>query len=104
MVSESVGKSLLVADRIRGIPAQKEYNAEAAGVPRNEMQEGSVALRHTVDGQTIIVIDDLYETGSTMAEVARACRARGAASVLGLAFVKNAKATYGMNLSEWPWS
>ena len=103
-VSKSAGKRLLAADRIRSIPAQKEYDAEAGGVSRSDLQNGSVALRHNVEGRTIIVLDDLYETGSTMVEVARACRASGAASVLGLAFVKNAKYTYGMDLSEWPWS
>ena len=102
-VSKSTGKMLLVAERIRSIPAQKEYDEEAAGVSRAALQNGSVALRDNVDGRTIIVLDDLYETGSTMVEVARACRASGAASVLGLAFVKNAKSTHGMDLSEWPW-
>ena len=103
-VSKSAGKRLLDADRIRSIPAQKEYDAEAAGVSRADLQRGSVALPRDVEGRAVIVLDDLYETGSTMVEVARACRAGGAASVLGLAFVKNAKYTYGMDLSEWPWS
>lgn len=102
-VSKSTGKRLLVADRVRSIPAQKEYDAQAAGVSRAELQNESVVLMDDAEGLTIIVLDDLYESGSTMAEVARACRAGGAASVLGLAFVKNAKNTYGMDLSEWPW-
>jgi len=38
-----------------------------------------------VDGRTVIIVDDLISTGTTMARVAAACRARGARRVYAVA-------------------
>jgi predicted amidophosphoribosyltransferase len=42
-----------------------------------------------LDGQTVLILDDFYHTGWTMAGVANAARRAGARTVLGLAAVRN---------------
>jgi predicted amidophosphoribosyltransferase len=42
-------------------------------------------------GQTVIVLDDLYQSGATINEMGRTVRARGAKLVLGLAVTKTQK-------------
>lgn len=42
-------------------------------------------------GQTVLVVDDIYHTGSTMAGVANAARQAGATTVLGLAMARDTR-------------
>ena len=95
-------KRLVAPRRLRLIPPQKGYNEAESGVSREELQEGTVQVDEALSG-TVVVIDDLYESGGTLMEVARACRKAGANSVLGLTITKNAKQTQGMDIASWPW-
>jgi ribose-phosphate pyrophosphokinase len=65
-LSEPVGKALI--DKTRSM-----------GKVTGEMYAGDV------EGRTAIVLDDMISTGGTMARAAAACRAHGAAEVLGVA-------------------
>lgn len=51
--------------------------------------------------KSVIVLDDLYQSGETLRELARACRAAGAKNVLSLAASKTAKFCNGLSPSEW---
>ena len=101
-VSRSLDRKLVVPRRVTSIPAQKDYDEEANGISRQELQRETTVIDERLRGE-VIVIDDLYESGGTVAEVARACRSAGADGVLGLVITKTAKYTQGMRLEEWPW-
>ncbi|MCP2256793.1 Phosphoribosyl transferase domain-containing protein [Streptoalloteichus tenebrarius] len=45
-----------------------------------------------LDNQTVLVVDDIYHTGFTMAGVAKAARTAGAKTVLGLVAARNIRA------------
>lgn len=83
---------------IRRVPVPARKNSEEIADQRNTVQ-----VSQDLNGQRIIIIDDLYESGTTIQEVARAARSAGASDVLGLTITKNAKYTQGMDLVEWPW-
>jgi predicted amidophosphoribosyltransferase len=46
-------------------------------------------VNENLQGRTVLVLDDVYHTGYTMAGVANAARQAGAATVLGLAAARN---------------
>ena len=51
---------------------------------RAALKDGFV-VRENLQDETVLVVDDLYHTGSTMGGVAKAARHAGASTVLGLA-------------------
>ena len=53
------------------------------------------AFTGTVEGRTVVVVDDMISTGGTMAQAIRACRKRGAKTVW-------AAVTHGLFLNEAP--
>ncbi len=101
-VCEVLDNQLVIPRRLKLIPAQKGYDEIASGISREELQEGTVEVDEILSG-AVVVIDDLYGSGGTLTEVARACRSSSAASVLGLAITKIAKQTKGMDIALWPW-
>ena len=102
-VAKHFGKPLISPVRRSKIPAQKNYEEAETGKSRAEVQHDTIQINQDVKGEKVIIIDDLYESGATMEEVARATRTVGADEVLGLAITKNAKFTQGMDLRSWPW-
>lgn len=77
--------------RTRPVAAQKAITdkAEKARNQQDSMDCDAVA------GRSVIVLDDLYMDGDTLAEAVRAARARGAKQVLALCAVKTATGTQG---------
>lgn len=70
---------------------QKEIIDEdrKSGVERRfANQSGSMRVDDDITGLAVVALDDLYGSGGTMAEAARALREAGAAEVLGLAVTK----------------
>lgn len=51
--------------------------------------QGAIEITGDVDGKSIILIDDLYQSGSTMWTIAKLLKRKGARMVLGLACVKS---------------
>jgi hypoxanthine-guanine phosphoribosyltransferase len=49
---------------------------------------GSFLVSEPLRGSRVLVVDDVFRSGRSMAEVARACRAAGATSVSGLCVVR----------------
>ena len=49
---------------------------------------GTFAVLHRLDGQTILLVDDVFTTGATMGEAARALKVCGAVRVFGLTFAR----------------
>ena len=103
IVAKHFRKPLISPIRQTAIPPQKNYGEADSDKSRAEVQHGTIRINQDVRGANIVVVDDLYESGSTMEEVARVMRAEGADEVLGLAITKNAKFTQGMDLRSWPW-
>ncbi len=102
-LARALGKRLVSPKRVRAVPQLKEYDEGEAGVPRAEIQSNSIQVGEDLNGLNVIIIDDLYRSGSTLEEVARACRAAKASTVFGITLTKNAKDTRGMDLGDWPW-
>ncbi len=69
-------KEIIDEDRERGVGR------------RFDNQRGTMRVDDDVTGLTVVVLDDLYGSGGSMAEAARALREAGAAEVLGLAVTK----------------
>jgi hypothetical protein len=54
--------------------------------------DGSFRVAEPLRGARVLVVDDVFRSGRSMAEVARACRAAGAAAVCGLCVVRTMRA------------
>lgn len=78
--------------RTRPVAAQKAITDKAEKA-RN--QQNSMDCDAAVAGRSVIVLDDLYMDGDTLAEAVPAARARGARQVLALCAVKTATGTQG---------
>lgn len=84
LLAEELGKALK-------IPVQKDLlwcrrmTAAQKTLDRKERQQnlrGSFALKHPVPGiRRVLIVDDIYTTGSTMDEIARVLKAAGVAEV-----------------------
>lgn len=53
--------------------------------------EGAYELTERVDGETIMVVDDLLQSGTTLAHIANLLRENGAATVIGFTATKTLK-------------
>ncbi len=62
--------------------------AMAAYEDRRRNIEGAFECRDDLDGQRVLLIDDVVTTGSTMSACAEALKAAGARSVWGLALAR----------------
>lgn len=76
------------AQKTRTTRQQKEVHTFQEKV---ENVDGAFDVSEDVRGQSVIVLDDLYQSGATINEVGRTVRARGAKLVLGLAVTKTQK-------------
>lgn len=81
----------VVIERVRTRIAQKEISDEVrrVGIQRRMAnQRNSMKVDGALTGASVIVVDDLYGSGASMAEAARALRDAGATTVLGLCATK----------------
>lgn len=93
-VADSIGALVVDLARTREVASQKEM-ADAG--QRKTNQAGSMKCDSSLNGQPVLVLDDLYMEGETMSEAVRALRAAGASAVYGLCSVKTPKGTQGLN-------
>ena len=98
-LSATVNYVLGVCKKVHPISQQKslEQNPE---ILRNNVT-GKFKLDTHIRGNSVIILDDIYQSGETLHEVARACRAAGAKTVLSLTATKTAKFCNGLAPSEW---
>lgn len=63
--------------RIKDTPTQTGLTA----AERRKNLRGAFQMKHSLEGQHIVIIDDVMTTGQTMLEVAKAARASGAKTI-----------------------
>ncbi len=90
---------LVTAQSTRSTEQQKsvDFDLEA----RYNNIAGKFSIPTSLDGRTVIALDDIYSSGATMTELVRAARAAGAKTVLGLTATKTARHTRGLTPSDW---
>ncbi len=76
-----VGLNLTKAEhpKLRTLPMQQKVSALA----------GAFSLEDAVDGKSVLIVDDLYQSGASAWSLARFLKSRGASRVYGLACVKS---------------
>lgn len=85
-VGQALGLPVWRALRRTRATASQVYHHSAAARARN--MAGAFAACEPVAGLTLLLIDDVVTTGSTLAACARALQEAGAAQVLGLTFTR----------------
>jgi hypothetical protein len=73
------------------VTSRREFRRPAKDMSRVERAQlmDEYSIDEDLTGRTVLVVDDVYHTGSTMRGVARAARHAGASAVLGLAGARN---------------
>ena len=94
-LASSLNKTRVVIDRIKPVTSQKDVSDEAE---RYSRQERTMICQGNLAGRSVILVDDMYGSGGSVNEAARALRAAGAPEVLGLAATKTLKYTRGVSL------
>lgn len=94
-LASALPKQRVILQRAQDVGSQKEVSEETERYLR---QEGTMLSRDALDGQSVVVIDDMYGSGGSMQEAARVLRQAGAGEVLGLAATKTLKYTRGVSL------
>ena len=98
-LSSHLGVRVVRAKSVRATGQQKSVGFELDARYNNVAGKYSVPIN--LDGETVIVLDDIYSSGATMRDLVRAARAAGAQTVLSLAATKTAKYTKGLTPSDW---
>ena len=101
--SRGYNQAALLADelgKLAGIPVAEDVLKRVVDSPpqvqrasradRMSIAEGTFSAAKSVDGESVLLIDDVVTTGSTMAACANALRAASADSVWGLALAREA--------------
>ena len=105
-LAASLGKRIAGAERVAATMPQKDREALDSEATALNQQRNSIVVKSQLRGSSWILLDDLYESGGTLVELARACREAAASEVLGLTVTKTAKYTKytrGMDTEKWPW-
>lgn len=80
VVADALDRPLkLLLERVRPTIPQVELPAQSRA--SNVLDAFAVCLREEIQGKRVLLVDDLYTTGATMAECARALRRAGAADI-----------------------
>lgn len=88
-----------VCEKAKDMQQQKEVEQDLAILRDNVNQK--FRINTDLSGLTVVIIDDLYRSGATVAELVRACRVAGAQRVLSLVATKTAKFYTGLTASDW---
>ena len=94
-MADSLGMDYMQADLLCDKSAMKELTVQEK-IPEWEKlysRTECVVIHGEVNGRTLVVIDDLYQSGATMWCYARCLKQRGAKAVLGLVCVKSMRDT-----------
>ncbi len=73
------------------VKARDKFRAEAKSVDpaqRAGILAGQFSIAHDLHGHTALIVDDVFQSGISMGETARAARAAGANRVLGICAVR----------------
>ena len=60
---------------------------------RSLQESGAITLSHTVVDRTVVVVDDIYQSGVTLWSYAAYLKSAGAAAVVGMVCVKSCRDT-----------
>jgi predicted amidophosphoribosyltransferase len=74
------------------VKARDKFRPEAKSLDpsqRAEVLAGQFSIASDLRGQTALIVDDVFHSGTSMGEAARAARAAGANRVLGICAVRN---------------
>ncbi|MFB0546283.1 MAG: HRDC domain-containing protein, partial [Anaerolineae bacterium] len=95
---DPVGELAIALGRLLGLPVLKEALVKTRATrPQKEMRTlaqkevnvaGAFAARNIVRGKRLLVLDDLYDSGATLAEVTRVLQGAGASRVVVLTLTK----------------
>jgi predicted amidophosphoribosyltransferase len=73
------------------VKARDKFRAEVKSVDpsqRAEVLAGQFSVTNALQGHTALIVDDVFHSGASMGEAARAARAAGANRVLGICAVR----------------
>lgn len=90
-VSSAIGLEFTSSDLLRGKPAMKDLPlSKKLEVWQNLYQDSDhMRITGTVSGRIVLIIDDLYQSGTSMWSFAKWLKSAGAKQVLGLVCVKS---------------
>ena len=98
-VSRQYGLSLVECTTLGEIVPQKTLRDDSLAKLQN--LQGKYYIPGDLTSKTILLIDDIYETGTTVNELTRACRVSSADTVLSLTATKSALEARGYSASRW---
>jgi hypothetical protein len=73
------------------VKTRREYRRSVKEMSADELATltDEFVVEHDLRDQTVLIVDDMYHTGSTMSGLAQAARQAGAGTVLGLVALRN---------------
>jgi ComF family protein len=77
-----------VAGGLKRTRKTKQQALLADRAARHANVAGAFEARHSFEGKTVLLVDDVTTTGSTLSAAAEALKSTGAASVIGLVFAR----------------
>ena len=80
--------------------SQQKYLEQNPEILRENVH-GKFMVATPVRDKSVIILDDLYGSGATLDELARACKAADAKTVLSFTATKNATFCQGISASGW---
>lgn len=68
--------------------ASRRRQSELSAAERQEAARGKYTVGGNLSGRAVLLLDDVYTSGFTMHDAARALREAGAASVIGVVYAR----------------